>query len=183
MKRLHLVFLVALCLGLPRAVAVDEKKCVFSIEVVADGGGLHRPGDTAIGDFIRIYEQADGGLYAERYESWHGLDSPRPPTDEFWGAGKEFTARVREAFRTAHLNNSELGKALAESKDLSVTGIVVVGSRTVEIHADLEGTSFSIRSDAVRSLDYYTPKNPVLLRFKVLLEQIASEYGRTKLLL
>jgi hypothetical protein len=184
-RTIPLIFITALVLALPRVAFADARECVFSIEVVTDGGGLHRPGDTSVGDGIFIYEVPGGDLVAERREGWHGLGSPQSPNDESWGAGKEFTSRIREAFRRAHLRDSDFrGTPLTGRQDLRTGVPLVIGARHIKVHADLEGTSFTLECEAFGSrLDFYSRSDPELAKLKTLLDQIAFEYGKTKLLL
>lgn len=186
MTKVYVAALLALlAVGAARAAPPDEKKCVFSIEVVAETlNGLHRPGDTAVGDSLFIYEHAGGWLTAERHEAWHGLGAPQPANDELWGGGKEFTARIREAFKAARLAHFDFDRQLSIAKRVSGEGFVMIGSRTVRVRADLEGTTFAFQCDGLGfMLDLFSHADPELGRLKALLDQVSLEYGRHRLFL
>ena len=161
----------------------EDRRCVFSIEVVSDGAGLHVPGDTAVGNGIFIFEYPGGELVAERHEVGHGIDSPTLVSNEVWGKGEEFTLRIRNAFKKAHLRDADFrGTQLTARQDLAYPGPpVVIGARKIKVHADLEGTTFTIEGGMLGSrLEYYSRSNPVLLKLQTLMDVIALESGRTK---
>jgi hypothetical protein len=90
----------------------DQRKCVFSIEIVADAtNGAHIPGETHIGDSISIYQYDSGQFTAERHLAWHRLGSQEPTENEVWAAGKDFGARIRNAFNRADLSHFDFEQA------------------------------------------------------------------------
>jgi hypothetical protein len=185
-QKIRFAVLAVLALAPSGFAFAEDRKCVFSIEVVSDGGGLRFPEDTAVGNRIFIFEYPSGELVAERYEIGHGVDSPKLPSNEVWGKGEEFTSRIRDAFKKAHLRDADLqGTQLTARQDLANPGTpVVIGARKVKVHADLEGTTFTIEGGMLGSrLEYYSRSSPVLIRLQTLMDVIAFESGRTKFFL
>jgi hypothetical protein len=60
------------------ATAAEQKRCVFGIEIVADGGGARLSvDDTHVGEGIFIYEHADGSLTVEQRNRSHEASASR----------------------------------------------------------------------------------------------------------
>jgi len=178
-QKIRFAVLAVLALASPGLAFAEDRKCVFSIEVMTSGGGLQIPGNTAVGDGIFMFEYPGGELVGER----HGVDSPRSPSNEVWGRGGEFTSRIRDAFKKAHLRDADLrGTQLTTRQDLKNPGPpVVIGARKIKIHADLEGTTFTIEGEMIGSrLEYYSRSSPVLARLQTLVDVVAQESGQTK---
>lgn len=59
-----------------------------------------------------------------------------------------------------------------------------MGFPTVKVHADFEGTQFTIQHAGLGTvLDFYAPLDPELQRLKELLDTVAYEYGRRRIFL
>jgi hypothetical protein len=168
--------------------AGDRKQCVFLIEIVKDGGGMSRPGDTRVGDRVCIYEHEGGWLTGKRHEAWHGLiGPPREAQDDLFGGGAEFTARIRSLFREAAIHNFDYGQAIEDARKKGWAEkkiLALVGPTTVSVFADLEGTRFSFTAEGLgASLEFYAPYSAELQKLKLLLDGIAYEYGRHRIFL
>jgi hypothetical protein len=163
----------------------DQRKCVFSIEIVADAtNGAFIPGETHIGDSISIYQYDSGLITAERHLAWHRPGSQEPTENELWAGGKEFATRIRAAFNRAHLSDLDFEQDLLRAKGLSKEWHGFLGFPTVKVHADFEGTQFTIQHEGLGTiLDVYAPLDPELQRLKGLLDAIAYEYGRRRIFL
>ncbi len=76
-----LVILTWVCLTemlVVTATAAEQKRCVFGIEIVADGGGARLSvDDTHVGEGIFIYEHADGSLTVEQRNRSHEASASR----------------------------------------------------------------------------------------------------------
>ena len=188
--KLLLFCLVALTSAqLCSAASEVTRRCVFSIEIVADGGGLHRIGDTSVGDKVVIYEYEDGWIIGERHEAWHGIAEPqRGPDDDRFGSGPQFTDDIRLVFKKAKLGSFNFDKALAlaRQKESQAKGpiLVLVGPQTVKVFADFEGTHFSFTCAGLgATLDHLAQFSPEFQKLKSLLDSIAFEYGRHRIFL
>ena len=187
-KILLLLALVIVAAAPPSSAATENRRCVFSIVIVHDGGGASRPGDTRVGDGLFLYEYAGGWITGERREAWHGLFGPaQEPVTDLFGGGPEFTAAIRAIFRQSQLHGIDFGAAVAAARQqAAVDGkiMALVGPRTVEVSADLEGTHFSLTAEGLGAeLDFFSPYSPELRRLKSLLDAIALEYGRHRVFL
>jgi hypothetical protein len=191
LKHPLLVFLSLTCLNLCIAAPAEVKRCVFSIEVIRDGGGLWPTGYTAVGDGIFLYEHADGQITAERYQR---LDiqsgAPRVPEREVFADGKAFTQRVRDLFKKSAIreldNPAFYAAELAARQAMPVPGkiLVITGAATVRVYGDLEGTRFTFSYAGLGScLEFYADYNEKLKALKALLDGIAYEYGRARIFL
>jgi hypothetical protein len=193
-----LLFLSITCIGLCRAAPAETKRCIFSIEVTRDGGGMNDFGYTAVGDGIFLYEHADGGISGERYQR---LDPNgafrRMPEREIFGDGPEFTRRIRDLFKKSAIGELDFrAEAVAASEAYARQVVaegkvfpaitIFTGSKTIKIFADLEGTRFTINNRGpelnhlLKSIGDYNEK---LKGLKALLDGIAYEYGRARIFL
>jgi hypothetical protein len=179
--RTLLVLLAAECCN---AAPSDQPKCVFSIEVVADSQNGMRPIDsTMVGDHILIFEYPDGFLTVESREGWRSTKSAPPSRDRRWGGRREFTDRIRSAFKSNQLNNLDFDASIADARirsSFSGRGNWgFIGGTTVKVHSELEGSRFDIQCVALEAkLDVFSAFNPNLQKLKALLDAITYEMGR-----
>ena len=192
MKRriLFTILLAVLGTQLRSSATEDHKRCVFRIEIVKDGGGMSRPGDTRVGDRVCIYEHDGGWLTGERHEGWHGIiGPPREARDDSFGGGAEFTARIRKLFKEAAIHDFDYDQAIQDARKIvwaetKSGGLALIGPHAVRVVADLEGTKFSFTAEGLGgSVEFYAPYSLELQKLKLLLDGIAYEYGRYSIFL
>lgn len=185
LKNSLLAFLSLACLKLCFAAPQAEKRCVFSIEVIRDGGGMADFGYTGVGDGIFLYEHADGQITGERYQRLEPYGTiRRMPEREVFGGGPEFTRRVRELFKKAAIKEVDFHAAVEAAKGALPPGksYVQTGAKAVSVFADLEGTRFRFSYTGVGwHLKVYAEYDTKLGELKSLLDGVAYEYGRARI--
>ena len=180
-----LVFLSLTCLHLSIAAPAEVKRCVFSIEVIRDGGGMYPKRYTAVGDGIFLYEHADGRISGERYQRLEPNDGARRvPEREIFGAGPEFTRRIRDLFKKSALRERDFQAAVIAAQQPRSDGkiFMVTGAKTERVFADLEGTQFDFSTPGIGwLLKNLADDNAKLRALKSLLDGVAFEYGRSRI--
>lgn len=185
LKHSLLVFLSLTCLKLCFAAPAEVKRCVFSIEIIRDGGGMWPTGYTAVGDGVFLFEHADGRITGERYEQWNASTGlPRELQKEVFARGNEFTRRVRELFKKCAIRELDFNAAVAAAQRAMPEEkmFVNMGAKTVKVFAGLEGTRFSFSANGLGwHLEIYGTYSAKLRELKSLLDGVAYEYGRSRI--
>lgn len=188
LKRSLLALLSITCFSWCFAAPAEVKRCVFSIEVIRDGGGLRAADYTAVGDGIFLFEDADGRITGERHQRWDqadGLVFRCNPEKEVFGGGAEFTARVRALFKKSAIQEMDFPAAAQAAQEQAMRqgrNFVQTGEKTVAVFADLEGTRFRFSAAGLGwHLRSYAEYHAKLTALKALLDGIAYEYGRSRI--
>jgi hypothetical protein len=183
MKTLRCAFLMLVLCHCCRA-AADDRRCIFSLEVLSDPtSGARRPGETWIGEGIFLYESTDGYIVGELRRNNHG---DQPASSRRFGGGPEFRDRIHALFRAAALHNPDFARELRDGKQRAeMAGVLpwgYVGFGTSKLTAHFEGTDVDIRTECLRGcLEHFSSYVPDFQRLNYLIEQIEVEYVRTEL--
>jgi hypothetical protein len=159
--------------------AEQPERCLFSIEIITDGGGLQRAGGSSVGDKISLCEWKGGWITAERHIQWHGECANKNPDDLRFGSGPEFTSEIRGLLKAADLGRLDFHAELAKAKKVAGDNFMLIGGVRVRVNVDDGTNHFSFIAEGLSPLlDRYSTYSPRLNGLKVLVDRLELEYGR-----